>query len=161
MQLIREVDVAVAVCRQTHRDGAVRPVHGGEIVVFGLNDFLIVVEQEVHRSVVAAEQGNGCLLVLSLVVLQGGGGDAATFGIHGEGCQVVLDGDLRILSPTGVEEEGGGVGFRFRFPFVRQGCFRFRFQVGFALLHLGDGVVVALLRFQLFLCRTAEVAEPH
>ena len=62
---------------------------------------------------------------------------------------------------TGVEEEGSGVNACFRSAFVGQGCFRLGFQVSFALLHLGYGVVVTLLCFQLLLAGTAQKAETY
>ena len=44
---------------------------------------------------------------------------------------------------------------------VGQGCFGFGAEVGFALLHLGYGVVVALLGCQLLLAGSAQDAEAY
>ena len=158
---ICKVDIAVAVCRQTHGDGTVRTVYCGEIIVFRLDSLFLVVKEEIHGSVIAAEQCDGGRLVLSHVFLQRGRSYAPAFCIYGYFCQVVLDGYLRVGSLTGVEEEGSGVNACFRSAFVGQGCFRLGFQVGFALLHLGYGVVVTLLCFQLLLAGTAQKAETY
>ena len=113
---------------KTHGDGTVRTVYCGEIIVFRLDSLFLVVKEEIHGSVIAAEQCDGGRLVLSHVFLQRGRSYAPAFCIYGYFCQVVLDGYLRVSSLTGVEEEGSGVNACFRSAFVGQGCFRLGFQ---------------------------------
>ena len=55
MHGIIKVDIAGAICRQTHGYGTVRTVYHCKVVIFRLYRFLFVVEKEVHGSVVAAE----------------------------------------------------------------------------------------------------------
>ena len=159
MHGVAEVDVARAVGLEAHRDAGVRLLHGREVIVAGLDDFVAVIEQEVHLRVASAHQGQGRLLVLLLILLEDGLVEDASLGVEGEAGHVVLDGHLPVRAVQGLAEEGGRVPLGQ--SLVLQGGFLPGLEFGLALLHLGDGVVVVLLGFQLFLAGTAQDAEPH
>ena len=157
-QGVVEVDVAVGAGSQAHGEGAVRAIDSLEVIILRLDSLPFVIEQEVEVDIVAVEQGERCLFVLFHVFLEGHGERRAAFGADSQFHHVVLDGHFFVLSLERVEEHGSGVVDGFRF-LVGKSSFRFGFQVGFALLYQCDGVVVALLGFQLLLAGAAQETE--
>ena len=106
LQRVGQVDVACGISLQAHGQRAVGLSYGGEVVVGRLDGLPLVVEEEVHRGVLAAEEAHGGHFVLLHVVLDGGRGDASALAVHGEPDEVVLNGELLLLALAGCKEEG-------------------------------------------------------
>ena len=106
MHGVAEVDVARAVGLEAHRDTGVCLLHRREVIVLGFDDFIAVVEEEVHLRIASPNQGQGRLLVLLFVLLQDGLIEDAPLRVEGEAGHVVLDGHLLVRAVQGLAEEG-------------------------------------------------------